>query len=574
MRGFLFFLLTVLQVYTPVYGQQATGKVVEGTLFPGIIHLRNFTKNQGAEKNILNLTTSASIVTRSTSTPLQGTASFAIDGTSSGQTVKFDADTLENLLSYQNCEARFNYSGDASLYKAYVEQGSTKVTTDLTLLNSTGTQSASIPFACGDLSSNSHLVIETTSASAAAIKVDNVYLGAATSLGTVAQSKNVVQFVWTGSLSATHTGDILYTWSGATQTRLQNFSHSSGVFTATVPGDYQYKFCARLDYTSGSASTMREIMAKAYKNSSSTPLESGIGGYVFGIAQNNINNGGESPSGTLGFPPPCVTGTVSLAFNDTLRFKAYQANGSGSTFNWIAGSLEINYFPTSSDQTYKIDCGTTGSCVNTFSLQFSSSCVVSQENVDWVNGNGVNSTGICDFTFNTGFFTQAPNCIVMAQAALFPFTNGAASTTTVQTRTYNAAGTNTAAAGTLICHRQGSDIRPNINAPLVVGSVTTTAPSLMRVEWARITQSAGTYTLAASSSGVASITKNAAADISLNFSPSFTLEPVCTATPESGCLVTSANPAHSVSSYRFNMYTSNFGAACETAMYVTCMGAK
>jgi len=179
--------IALLQLITPlhIYAQQATGREISGTYAPGIFHNRNYVKNPGAEKNVLYITTSASIVTRTTSTPVMGTASYLIDGTSSGQTVKFDTETLDNNLKGQDCEARFTFSGDATLYKAYVEQGSTKITTDLTLTYPTYSKDVSIPFACGDLSSNSHLVIETTSASAAAIKVDDVYLGKIAALGPV-----------------------------------------------------------------------------------------------------------------------------------------------------------------------------------------------------------------------------------------------------------------------------------------------------------------------------------------------------------------------------------------------------
>lgn len=181
------FILALLLPLTA--GAQNAALTTNGTQLPGVFHQRNFTKNPGAEQNANYITQSASITTRSTSSPLQGIASFAIDGTSSGQTVKFDTQTLESLLKGQNCEARFTFSGDALLYKAYVEQGSTKVTTDLQLTFPTYSQDVSINFPCGDLSSNSHLVLETTSASAAAIKVDGVYLGLATNLSSIASTQ-------------------------------------------------------------------------------------------------------------------------------------------------------------------------------------------------------------------------------------------------------------------------------------------------------------------------------------------------------------------------------------------------
>jgi len=46
-----------------------------------------------------------------------------------------------------------------------------------------------------------------------------------------------------------------------------------------------------------------------------------------------------------------------------------------------------------------------------YSAQISSSCVVSGENKDWINGNGtLSSTSNCAIVFNTGLVTQAMNC--------------------------------------------------------------------------------------------------------------------------------------------------------------------
>lgn len=191
--------------------------------------------------------------------------------------------------------------------------------------------------------------LKSTSSATGTVKIDEGYLGLNNKLGTFAQAKNVVNFVWSGALTATHDTDILFTWSGATQNKLENFTHASGVFTATVAGDYQVKFCPRLDHSSGSASVMRAMIAKVYKNSTSTPLDAS--GYIHGLAQNNINGGGEPSSGFYANPPPCVVNTTSYNAGDAIRFKAYQANGSGlSTYSWVGGTLEINYFPTSSQQ--------------------------------------------------------------------------------------------------------------------------------------------------------------------------------------------------------------------------------
>jgi len=211
-------LISTLLAFQPVFAQNA---ILNADLIESHDSFKNFTKNPGAEKNKNNVTDAAVIVTRSTSSPLEGAASFSIDASASSQVVKFDAFNLSSYLKGQNCEAKFYYSGDATLYKAYVEQGTTKVTTDLQLLNVTNSQATSIYFPCGDLTSNSHLVIEATG-NGAAIKVDKLYIGAATGISNISP----VQFV--GSAYIPTTASCF--WS-RTNTALGSFST-----TAACPG--------------------------------------------------------------------------------------------------------------------------------------------------------------------------------------------------------------------------------------------------------------------------------------------------------------------------------------------------
>lgn len=400
------------------------------------------------------------------------------------------------------------------------------------------------------------------------MKIDDCVVGPATNLAAVAQAKVAVSLSSTASLSMVHTTDTKLTF-GATLTtnKLDGFSLSSGTLTATVAGE-GYVTCSWEETYTSDASTIRHIRAAVRKNGT----EARAGGFIGGLAMNAI----EAKN-----PTASSSSYVSWAVGDTIECYGYQSNASGTSYNTAKQFVEVLSFPTTAQQAIKMDCSITGTCLNAFSAKVSSGGTVSDENVDWISGNCSNgATGSYTCTFNTSFFSTSPNCFAMnAASGQYSVGSTAISSSAITLNFVNMAGpagVNTAF--TIVCHRQGTDVKPGANAPIFTGSVTnggtSGATSIMRVEWARITQSGGTYTLAASSGGVASITKNAAADISINFSPSFGLEPVCTATPESGCLVTSVNPAHSVSSYRFNMYTSNFGAACETAMYVTCMGQR
>lgn len=56
-------------------------------------------------------------------------------------------------------------------------------------------------------------------------------------------------------------------------------------------------------------------------------------------------------------------------------------------------------------------CTNTLDCTDTFSANVTSANVVQAENVDWISGNGSSGgTGITTVTFNSGIFTQTPNC--------------------------------------------------------------------------------------------------------------------------------------------------------------------
>lgn len=188
MKHFLIGLLTGLQIFsTPVFAVSSAVDVKAGNQFPGIKYSENYIKNSGFESNKANVTDASSIATLTTTTPVSGAKSLLIDATSSGQVVKI----LGNIIKQKgaNCSGDFYYIGDASLYKAYVLQGSTKVSGEVTLTNSpSNTVPVTLNFPCGDGTTASDIAIESTSASAAAIRVDDFYAGLATNIGTVAQA--------------------------------------------------------------------------------------------------------------------------------------------------------------------------------------------------------------------------------------------------------------------------------------------------------------------------------------------------------------------------------------------------
>jgi len=168
-------------------GAFAQVKVVEGKYPRNLFSSTNFIKNVGCYENARDITGSGGSISQDKTNALENGASCGIDATTSGQTYTWDTFTLDKVTAGQNCEAKFIYQGDASLYKAYVTVNSVKASLDVQLQTSpTGlTRSQSINFPCGAQPLATKLVIEATSSSAAQFQLSRVSLGLATNIGSV-----------------------------------------------------------------------------------------------------------------------------------------------------------------------------------------------------------------------------------------------------------------------------------------------------------------------------------------------------------------------------------------------------
>jgi len=113
-------------------------------------------------------------------------------------------------------------------------------------------------------------------------------------------------------------------------------------------------------------------------------------------------------------------------------------------------------------------CANDYECTDTFSAKLTAGGVVSDENLDWISGNAsISTTSTYAITFNSGIFTVAPNCVVLAKytttdaANVTPFIRQNTSSTTFTYRTTN--GSTAAAIASdvdIICQKQGVDYKP------------------------------------------------------------------------------------------------------------------
>ncbi len=175
----LIFIITLLTSLT-VFAQNDT-RNIEAKLINGMLGFRNMVQNPSCKKNTANITASGGSLARNTTNALDGISDCTWDPSTSAQTLTYALDTFTYQMKGQNCEARVYYYGDASLVKAYVNQNSVKITTDLQLINGgTNGQVASIGFPCGDASTATTLVLESTG-NAASVQY-GVYTGLSTNL--------------------------------------------------------------------------------------------------------------------------------------------------------------------------------------------------------------------------------------------------------------------------------------------------------------------------------------------------------------------------------------------------------
>lgn len=182
MKTFTFFII-FSQIFTiSVFGQT---KIIEGQYGRNTKQVTNYVKNPGCWIDTSNITASGGSLTRNTTTPLNTTigADCKIDASASAQTYTWALKSFDSFLKGRNCEWRFTFTGDASLYKAYIKQGTTQITPDLTLTTETNSKQVLINFPCGDLSSVTTAVIESTSSSAVSIQVTDSMVEEATNVG-------------------------------------------------------------------------------------------------------------------------------------------------------------------------------------------------------------------------------------------------------------------------------------------------------------------------------------------------------------------------------------------------------
>lgn len=124
-------------------------------------------------------------------------------------------------------------------------------------------------------------------------------------------------------------------------------------------------------------------------------------------------------------------------------------------------SILVTYYPPAS-KVYSQGCADPRQCENTFTAKLSSTGVVSAENLDWINGNCVQATGLKTCTLNTSALgiTTGMVCTYTANANTHIPIVQTSNSTTVAVENANTSGVTTAGAGELRCTKASADYKP------------------------------------------------------------------------------------------------------------------
>lgn len=377
---------------------------------------RNHVKNSGAERGVADVSGS-SIYTRSTTSPLQGAASFSINATTSGQTVFFAVSEIQDGLAGRSCEASFTYSGDASLYKAYTKNNTVAESVETTLLNTgTASQRFSVIVPCGDNDDVHEIVIESTG-NGAAIKVDDIYFGQPSVLGSVAQAQVVLSATRiTSNQSISGTTPVQVVFNSAPVNTYNEYSTSTGTFTAKRSA--RLLVSAAYETANVTANTSEVIASTITKNGSTACI-----GYNTGVSTT------APPSGVFGCVIDVVSGDTVTATIDSSLDSAYDVVALTST------RFSISAFPADSQTVLRGDVtnvAVEASGTPTGSLSAASATIWGTESRD-TTGSYNNTTGeftppyVGDFCWNAGVVVSGTEAADNS-LTLTPYVNGSALT--------------------------------------------------------------------------------------------------------------------------------------------------
>lgn len=514
-------LLLTLLFPLAAFGQSSENRIVEGAYFPNSSAPKNYIKNSTCDKNANDIAkTGAATLAASATNKIKGAKSCAIDASAAAETITWSSFTFEKEIYGQNCEAKFKYGGNAVLYKAYVKQGAVQVTPDYQLQDAlSNSTEVSISFPCGDGSAATTFVLEATG-DGALVQVDDVYVGKSTNIGSISQAVIAATATQPGAANCTFTENVsvaendFYSLSSAPSCASSWITTGAPVTATPTLNQITYPNMPAGDW---------EITVDAYTFVSTATLSvcnfrftDGTNFFGYGVSAPTTDSAGSSIHGTITYNDTAtrvfdVQAANPAAVGNDCRIE----NGAaGRSIIWT-----FKRYPKASEQVIR----NAVPYHQLYAAKTSSVGVVSNENIDFINGNCTNpSTGNYTCTFNTGRFVNTPNCwIADTFAPQSAITALSASAVSFETR--DNAGTLTDTAAGISCQDKDAASLP---APILVGSVTSDAPNALKLEGVRITLGAAPAIV--SQTGTAFVSVAGAAAIKTITMTGWAAAPYCT----------------------------------------------
>ena len=284
-----------------------------------------------------------------------------------------------------------------------------------------------------------------------------------------------------------------------------------------------------------------------------------------------VTNAGTNPQ-SLNYSCPSATDPVAIASGDYFDY-SFEV----PVNEWTQSNIIIGQFNGLES------CTSTLECTDTFSAKISSAGVVSDENVNWINGNATVSGGASNvyaLALNSGIFTVTPNCAFvhagnnsLVHTVLVSSTSS--TVTVASSRTDTGAGF--AGAFQIICQKQGVDYVGK-TAKAVASDQNTRSIGVTKsvIQSCKINNN-GTATVDNSSTlcgWVSSVSRTSTGNVTVNVNSGiFANPPICTLTAQSLInVIPQRVQSTSASSIQAVFIVPNTSALADVDFVISCHG--
>lgn len=499
---------------------------------------------------------------------LYQTTSASFQATATTQYFESTAVVIPQILYGQSCMVKTIYKGgDANLYLTVLDGSSVELiptTTRATLNAETGIKTAKVYFTC-PTSGSMKLRVASTAASAVAF-FDETHLGSADFQGVPAISS------WTSFIPVSNwvsNTSFLGKWRlVGEQLEVEVSWTNSGAPTAvglqiTLPANFN------IDFNKLPHGVLASDSIIGYGSQTDT----GINIYPFYVSPSSVNVvAARTANASTSYLTAGATVTNLLPFTV----------GATDTGN-LSFKVPVIGAATS-DTAINSKCPNDIACENNFGAQMVVSAqTISNENLDWINGNCTKaSVGNFTCTFNSGIFTAVPNCSVTSLAgsgtatSIINTTSGSINFATFITTS----GTLTDYPVNINCQKSGADFKAKQNIQGFLASTLTSGLSNLRLEYVSVTTQCTSTpcTIASQSGAITSITRSGVGSYIANFAAgTFSTAPVCWGNSASNLVaqtMSTIQGSNTTTTSNFVTVTSATGSTGDGYFNMFCLGVR